>query len=83
MCIPEWEENMNLKQAICCFQEAMNSEGISTEKGLGTEGFLFASTLIPVVNVDLIIINERNFCFRGETIHTVGQGGTFRVAVYG
>ena len=49
---------MNLKQAIHYFQEAMNSEGISPEKGLGTEGFQFASTLMPVVNVDLIVINE-------------------------
>lgn len=50
---------MNLKQAIHCFQEAMDSEKISPEKGLGTEGFLFASTLMPVVNVDLIVINEK------------------------
>ena len=50
---------MNLKQAIHCFQEAMKSEGISPEKGLGTEGFRFASTLMPVVNVDLIVINEK------------------------
>ena len=36
---------MNLKQAIHYFQEAMNSEGISPEKGLGTEGFRFPGIL--------------------------------------
>ena len=36
---------------------------------------------MPVVNVDLIVINEKKefFCFHGETIHTVGLGGTFLV----
>ena len=50
---------MNMNQAIRCFQEAMKSEGISPEKGLGTEGFLFVSTLMPVISVDLIVINEK------------------------
>lgn len=30
-----------------------------SRKRLGTEGFQFASTLMPVVNVDLIVINEK------------------------
>ena len=50
---------MKLEQAIHCFKEAMIQENVSPEKGLGTEGFRFASTLNPVVNVDLLVVNEK------------------------
>ncbi len=37
----------------------MRLEGISPRTGLGEELFLFASTLIPLVNVDLLVMNGR------------------------
>ena len=61
---------MKLEQAIHCFKEAMIQENVSPEKGLGTEGFRFASTLIPVVNVDLLVVNEKKeILLPAEMIH--------------
>lgn len=51
---------MSITQAIHLFKEEMNHEQIFPEKGLGTECFQFASTLVPVVNVDLLITNEKH-----------------------
>lgn len=54
----------------------MQKEGIKSENGLGTELFLFSSTLIPVVNVDLLLtIQSMRFCLRGEMILTLARGG--------
>ena len=50
---------MKLTDAINYFKAAMKSENICPENGLGTEGFQFASTLMPVINVDLLIINQQ------------------------
>ena len=50
---------MNLTRAIRCFKDAMNHEGLNPEEGLGTEVFCFASTLMPVINVDLLTINDK------------------------
>lgn len=38
----------------------IQDEGIVPEKGLGNELFLFASTLMPVVNVDLLVFNDKD-----------------------
>lgn len=51
---------MSITQAIKLFKKEMNQERIFPEKGLGTECFQFASTLMPVVNVDLLIVNDRH-----------------------
>lgn len=37
----------------------MRQEGISPEKGLGDSLFLFASTLLPIVNVDILALNKK------------------------
>ena len=50
---------MNMKTEIDRLKQAMQENDISPEKGLGEELFLFASTLMPVVNVDLLVMNER------------------------
>jgi len=42
----------NLRQQIA-------AEGIDPRKGLGRELFLFASSLMPVVNVDLLVYNSK------------------------
>ena len=46
---------MSITSAIQNIKDEMQKEGIKQEKGLGTELFHFASTLTPVVNVDLLI----------------------------
>lgn len=40
-------------------RERMSSLGISPDKGLGEELFLFVSTLVPIVNVDLLVYNSK------------------------
>ena len=49
---------MSLTGTIQTLKNELLAEKIEPEKGLGTELFLFASTLMPVVNVDLIVINK-------------------------
>lgn len=49
-----------MKTEIDRFKQAMQESDISPEKGLGAELFLFASTLMPVINVDLLVMNERD-----------------------
>ena len=50
---------MSLTSAIQNIKDEMNKEGIEQEKGLGTELFHFSSTLAPVVNVDILVIDEK------------------------
>ncbi len=40
-------------------RERITSLGISPEKGLGEELFLFVSSLVPIVNVDLLVFNSK------------------------
>lgn len=47
-----------VEQAIENLQRAMNEEGINPANGLTEELFVFATTLMPVPNVDLFITNE-------------------------
>lgn len=49
---------MKVYSTIDTLKESMVLENITPEKGLGKELFLFASTLIPVINVDLIVTNS-------------------------
>lgn len=50
---------MSSMQAITALKKEMEREGIHPENGLGEDLFLFSSTLIPVVNVDILVINEK------------------------
>lgn len=50
---------MSSIQAIAALKEEMEREGIRPENGLGEDLFLFSSTLMPVVNVDLLVVNEK------------------------
>lgn len=51
---------MSVKTAILNLKEQMDLEKILPEQGLGTELFLFTSTLAPVVNVDLLVTNKKH-----------------------
>ena len=50
---------MSVHESISRLKADMRAEGIEPERGLGTELFHFASTLMPVVNVDLLVFNSR------------------------
>ena len=50
---------MSLTSAIQNLKDEMEKAGIVQEEGLGTELFHFSSTLAPVVNIDLLIVDER------------------------
>ena len=50
---------MSVQEGIERLRDETRRAGIDPKKGLGEELFLFASTLMPVVNVDLLIANGR------------------------
>lgn len=50
---------MSISESIEQLKAEMRRERIEPERGLGQELFLFASTMMPVVNVDLLVVNER------------------------
>ena len=50
---------MSITSAIDSLKNKMLAADIQPENGLGTELFLFSSTLMPVVNVDLLVSNEK------------------------
>lgn len=45
-------------QALKELQKALNEEGINPRNGLPLDLFLFATTLLPFVNVDLLVLDE-------------------------
>lgn len=49
---------MSLTESIKGLKAAMHDENIDPAKGLGDELFVFATTLMPFVNVDLIATNR-------------------------
>lgn len=49
---------MNLSEAINQLKTVMGEEGVVAEKGLGEELFLFATSLIPIVNIDILLIDK-------------------------
>jgi colanic acid biosynthesis protein WcaH len=51
---------MSGPQGIDAVKRTMRESAIEPELGLGEELFLFASTLMPVVNVDLVVMNDRD-----------------------
>lgn len=50
---------MSIGEKIAGLKAEMQKEQIDPVKGLGSELFLFASTLTPIVNVDLLVTNAR------------------------
>lgn len=49
-----------LDEKIREMKQLMTEAGIDPSKGLGTDLFLFASTLMPIVNVDLLTTNDKH-----------------------
>lgn len=50
---------MSISEKIAGLKAEMQTEQIDPVKGLGSELFLFASTLTPIVNVDLLVTNKK------------------------
>lgn len=50
---------MSLTEAIQNLKNEIKAENINPQDGLGTELFLFASTLTPIINIDLFITNDK------------------------
>ena len=66
---------MSITCGIDYLKNEMVKAGIDSEQSLGTELFLFSSTLIPIINVDLLITdkNERILLsWREDPYHTSG-----------
>lgn len=51
---------MSITSSIDKLKAEMQAADIKSENGLGTEMFLFSSTLMPVVNVDLLVTNQKH-----------------------
>lgn len=49
-----------IRDAINNLRIAMEEEKIDPQRGLGEELFVFSSSIVPVVNVDLFITNNEN-----------------------
>lgn len=80
---------MSLSTAIRQLKEEMRGAGIEPSSALGTELFLFSSTLAPVVNVDLLIMDReervlllwRDDLYDGTGWHVPGRCVRFRESI--
>lgn len=74
-----------VKEAIIRLQDAMKTEGVDSTKGLPEELFIFSTTLVPIVNIDLFVINEKGqllLTWRDDIYHGKGwhiPGGCVRM----
>lgn len=74
-----------LKVAIQNLQSAIREEGINPAEGLGEPLFLLATSLVPITNIDLFIVNEQGqllFLWRDDEIYGQGwhiPGGCVRI----
>ncbi len=73
----------NVNRVIKELKKAMSLDGVDPTKGLPDELFVFSTTLVPIVNIDLFITNNRHqllLSWRDDIYH--GKDGTFLVVVY-
>lgn len=52
-------DKSSLTRGISTLRDAISSEGVHPSEGLGRELFHFVSTLVPIVNVDLLVYNAQ------------------------
>ena len=76
---------LSVTEAVKELEKAIEREGIDPRKGLPEELFLLASTLMPTVNIDLFVVNQKRevlFSWREENHHGKGwhiPGGCVRL----
>ncbi len=74
-----------VKESILQLQNAMKEEGVDPTKGLPEELFIFSTTLVPIVNIDLFVTNEKKqilLSWRDDIYHGKGwhiPGGCVRL----
>ena len=74
-----------VRDAVRQVQDAMKLEGVDPTKSLPEELFIFATTLVPIVNVDLFVTNEKGqllLAWRDEIYNGQGwhiPGGCVRI----
>lgn len=74
-----------VNEAIKRLQDAMEAEGVDATKGLPEELFIFSTTLVPIVNIDLFVTNENGqllLAWRDDIYHGKGwhiPGGCVRL----
>ncbi len=51
---------MSVSNAVFDLKKEMHKSGIIQENGIGEELFLFSSTIVPIVNVDLLIFDKND-----------------------
>lgn len=75
----------NVNRAIKELKKAMTLDGVDSTKGLPEDLFIFSTTLVPIVNIDLFITNNRHqllFSWRDDIYHGKGwhiPGGCVRL----
>ncbi len=74
-----------IESAIEYLKQALEETDVNPERGLGEKLFLFTSMLTPIVNVDLLIMNEKKeilLSWRDDTVCGKGwhiPGGCLRL----
>lgn len=75
----------NVKKAVEELKRAMEADGVDPTKGLPEQLFIFSTTLVPIVNIDLFITNDEHqllFVWRDDIYHGKGwyiPGGCVRL----
>lgn len=75
----------NVKRAVEELKRAMEVDGVDPVKGLPEELFIFSTTLVPIVNIDLFVTNDKNqllLAWRDDIYHGKGwhiPGGCVRL----
>jgi len=74
-----------VSDAILQLKQAMKEEGVDPTKGLPEDLFIFSTTLVPIVNIDLFVTNEKHqllLSWRDDIYHGIGwhiPGGCVRL----
>lgn len=74
-----------MDNAIAGLRKVMQEEGINPEEGLTTPLFLFATSLVPMPNIDLLVLNEQGqmlLSWRDDLVYGKGwhiPGGCLRI----
>lgn len=79
-----------LKDSIDYLKSTIQLSGISPDKGLGDDLFLFVSSLVPIINVDLLVYNHkgeillswRDDLYSGQGWHVPGGCVRFKETIH-
>ena len=75
----------NVSRALAELKKAIKMDGVDSTKGLPEDLFIFSTTLVPIVNIDLFVTNEKHellLSWRDDIYHGKGwhiPGGCVRL----